>query len=191
MFVPVSLGQQNERLVLIAGTTAEDADHSQPPKQAVPLQQRGKKRRGRKPGPKPKSALAPAGDVAAAGVVYAAGFDDTLEPDTDFARDGSSPGQYPEVTALPAWACPAGRIRLLARQQARSSAIAAQSCVAEGEGVQSLSTDSGVLQIEGSKEVADGLKASFAGEQAQESIAKTSAVLADFEALHRTVLNWA
>lgn len=170
-----------------AGTTGEAAEIGQPHKRAVPVQQRGKKGRGRKPGPKPKSALAPASGTAAAGVGYAAGFDDSLEPDTDFALETSAPAQCSNVTALPAWACPAGRIRLLARQQARSSAIAAQRFIAEHDGGEALSTESGVLQISENPEVVDVPKESFV----HDSFARTNAVLLEFQALHQTILEWA
>ena len=129
--------------------------------------------------------------MAAAGVGYASGFDDSLEPDTDFALEASGPDWCPEVTALPAWACAAGRIRLLARQQAKTSAMVARRSVAEDEGAQTLSTDSWILQMEENTMRGDVFKAPFAKETAQESIARPSAVLAEFEALHRTILNWA
>ena len=69
--------------------------------------------------------------------------------------------------------------------------MAVQRSIAGNEGTQTLSTDTKVLRVEGPERVADMIEAPFAGEQAQDSIARTSAILAEFGALHRTVLNWA
>ena len=164
---------------------------SQPPKRAAPQQHYRKKRRGRKPSLKPKHALTAANAMEAAGMRGAADFDGSLQLDTDFALEASAPMQCPDVAALPAWACPAGRIRLLARQQARSSAMAAQMSAAEHEGALKLSTNSGGLETTLQQGVADGLQAPMADVEGHESFAGTSAVFAEYETLYQMILKWA
>ena len=68
--------------------------------------------------------------------------------------------------------------------------MAAQNSGAEYEIAQTPSTESGVPEIAERQGIADTVQASLADTEGQESIAKTIAVLADIEALKRTVLDW-
>lgn len=98
-----------------------------------------------------------------------------------------------DVTQLPAWAYPAGRIRLLARQQARESAVAAQNSVANLGG----GTTSKIESVHASEQLnlkqanVDVSAEALANVDAHESIARTKAVLAEFEILQSKLLRWA
>lgn len=158
-------------------------DTAQPARQAALAGRPFKKKKGvKKPGPKPKH--------AAAGATMTAPADHygILELDDDFVLEASSSGACKaDVTQMPAWACAAGKIRLLARQQAQHSAAAAQSSEAGAETEQQLALSAKAAEMEQQEmpgEVpADGM--------ARDSIAKAKGMLAEFKVLHTKVLSWA
>ena len=111
-----------------------------------------------------------------------------LELDDDFVLEASSSGACKaNVTQMPAWACAAGKIRLLARQQAQHSAAAAQSSEAGAETEQQLALSAKAAQMEQQgmpgEVPADGM--------ARDSIAKAKGMLAEFKVLHTKILSWA
>jgi hypothetical protein len=164
-------------------------DTAQPARQAALAGRQFKKKKGgKKPGPKPKHAAAAAGAIAAGATMTApADYYSILELDDDFVLEASSSGACKaDVTQMPAWACAAGKIRLLARQQAQHSAAAAQSSEvgAETEQQLALSKAAQMEQQEMPGEVpADGM--------ARDSIAKAKGMLAEFKVLHTKILSWA
>ncbi len=98
-----------------------------------------------------------------------------------------------DITQLPAWACPAGRIRLLARQQARESAVAAQDCAANLGGGATPKDESvhAPEQLVAKQANVDVSAEALASVDAHKSIARTKAVLAEFEILQSKLLKWA
>ena len=68
--------------------------------------------------------------------------------------------------------------------------MASQRSVAEYEVTQTLRTEAGVPQIDERQGLADTLQASLADMEAHACIVRTKAMLADIEALNRTVLDW-
>lgn len=143
-----------------------------------------KKKRGRKPGPKAK--LANASPALAA--MSAANFCSVLELDTEFTLPAFASGSSAEVSKLSSWACPAGRLRLLARKQAWESTKAAQGASASGKIDKQLLS---ALDAEQQERVAhDAMQPAdkTAGIGAADSIARARGLLAEFEDLHARIV---
>lgn len=174
--------------IVTAGHDSEAVDTAQPARQAAVAGRPFKKKKGgKKPGPKPKHAASAAGATAAGATITApADYYGILELDDDFVLKASSSGACTaDVTQMPAWACAAGKIRLLARQQAQHSAAAAQSSEAEAETEQQLALSGKVAQME-QQEMPGEVPAD---EIAKESIAKAKGMLAEFKVLHSKILS--
>ena len=103
-----------------------------------------------------------------------------------FVKASSSGACTADVTQMPAWASAAGKIRLLARQQAQHSAAAAQSSEAEANTEQQLAVSGEAAQMG-----QQGMPGEApADEITKESIAKAKGMLAEFKVLHSKILSW-
>ena len=143
-----------------------------------------KKKRGRRPGPKGKLAVA----SPALAAMSAAEFCGVLELDTEFMLPASTSGSGPEVSKLSSWACPAGRLRLLARKQAWESTRAAQSVSELGESDRRLLSPPDAEQQEHIVHDAMQPADKTAGVGAADSIARARGLLAEFEDLHARIV---
>ena len=143
-----------------------------------------KKKRGRKPGPKGKAAIA----SPALAAMSAANFCGVLELDTDFTLPAFASGSGPEVSKLSSWACPAGRLRLLARKQAWESTRAAQRVSKSGEIDKQLLSALDAEQQEHTVHDAMQPADNSAGIEAADSIARARGLLAEFEDLHARIV---
>lgn len=178
--------------VCSTGTDGEVTEASVPAKPAkAPHWRRKKGKRGRKPGPKPKQSVETAADLVAAAGPAAAEVNGILELDTDFVLTSSMPDSEVDVIQLPGWACPAGRVRLLARMQARESAAAAQASGAEALKEEQLAAQPSVMQTEQKAEVLSKPAEEAAAAKLTQSIAGAKYLFAEFESLHTKILGWA
>ena len=143
-----------------------------------------KKKRGRRPGPKGKLAVA----SPALAAMSAAEFCGVLELDTEFMLPASASGSGPEVSKLSSWACPAGRLRLLARKQAWESTRAAQRVSELGENERRLLPALDAEQQEHIVHDAMQPADKTAGVGAADSIARARGLLAEFEDLHARIV---
>ena len=173
----------SESRLRLTGTDTEATDALAPSaEEGQP--KRMKKKRGRKPGPKGKPAIA----NPALPAMSAADFCGVLELDTDFTLPASASGPGPEVSKLSSWACPAGRLRLLARKQAWESTRAAQRASDAGEIDRQLLSAPDPEQQEHIVHDAMQPADKMAGVGAADSIARAKGLLAEFEALHARIV---
>ena len=171
----------SEPKLCFTGTDAEATDALAPSaEEAQP--KRMTKKRGRKPGPKGKLAVA----SPALAAMSAGEFCGVLELDTEFTLPASASGSSPEVSKLSSWACPAGRLRLLARKQAWESTRAAQrvSGGIDNRLPSALDAEQQEHAAHDAMQPAD----KTAGVEAADSIARVRALLAEFEDLHSRVV---